>query len=452
MLGKSSNNYISLYAEHMQAKIDLLESKEDVVANLSHSQDNETKWEEIKSKITDAQTIHETDFLALSRNLSKLKEEANIRRSTIYDHDTRLTQLELDNADCLCNNTTIQDYDTRILRLEADNVDNDNAFRAKIQTHTLALSNSITELKIEIATHESSILDHNTRLKQLELDNADCTCNETITQGIDIRILQLEEDTVAIGQEIQALGVKTTQLELVRTESDKIVQTLNSTIEQLDFNIFSNEGKIALEHTKVEHLEFESTMNHVAIQNLNESIVTLGFYRTLDQVVFQNMNTSITNLDLEETLTGADIETLNISITGLEINSTQHRADMQDILTSISEIESNIELNRAFKIMFNDSFTELQVDFSAQTQAINDQIRSLIQTKEDVEENGYSVQNITDMLSVFNTEREMGTAVIDDINEKLSKLALDINATKDLHHHMELRVSYLEGNIPFFIL
>ena len=125
---------------------------------------------------------------------------------------------------------------------------------------------------------------------------------------------------------------------------------------------------------------------------------------------------------------------------------------MQDILTSISEIESNIEFNRAFKIMLNDSFTELQFDFSVQTQAINDQIRSQMQIKEDVEENRYSVQNITDMLSVFNTERETSTAVIDDINERLSKLALVINATDDLHHHLELRVSSLEGNIPFCIL
>ena len=199
----------------MQAKINLLESKQGAVANLSHSQDNETKWEEIKSKIADVQTIHETDFLALSSNLSKLKEKATIHRSTVYDHDTRLTQLELDNVECISNNTIIQDNGTRMHRLEADNVDNDNAFRAKFETNFLALSNNITELKNEMATHESSVLDHSTRLTQLELDNADCTCNETIIQGYDIRIVQLEEDTVAIRQAIQALGVKTTQLELV---------------------------------------------------------------------------------------------------------------------------------------------------------------------------------------------------------------------------------------------
>ena len=347
----------------MQAKIKLLESKQGVVASLSHSQDNETKWEEIKSKIADVQTAYETDFLALSSNLTELKEEATKHKSTIHDHDYRLTQLELDNADCICNSTTIQDYGTRILRLEADNLDNDNIFRAKIETNFLAFSNNITELKNETATRESSILDHDIRLMQLELDNADCTCNYTSVTDYDTRITQLEVANVDNTDVVQILGATTTQLQLERTEDRKNMHTLNMTIEQLALDISSNKDKIIIEQTTVEQLKLERKLDQIAIQNQSESIIKLGD------------------------------------------------------------------------------------DFSSQTQAMNAQNRSLLLIKEDVEKNRYSVQNINDMLAVLDTEMQTAIAATEDNSERMTHLGHQINETNDLHHNLELRVSYLEGKV-----
>ena len=347
----------------MQAKINLLESKQGVEASLSHSQDNETKWEEIKSKIADVQVAYETDFLALSSNLTELKEETTKHKSIIHDHDTRLTQLEFDNAGCICNNTTIQDYGTRILRLEADNVDNDNAFRAKIETNFLAFSNNITELKHEMATRESSILDYDTRLMQLELDNADCTCNYTSINDYDTRINQLEVDYVDTRDVVQILGATTTQLQLERTEDRKNMHTLNITNEQLALDISSNRGKIIIEQTTVEQLKLERKLDQIAIQNQSESIIKLGD------------------------------------------------------------------------------------DFSLQTQAMNAQNRSLLLIKEDVEKNRYSVQNINDLLVVLDTEMQTAIAEIEDNSERMSRQGHQINETNDLYHHLELRVSYLEGKV-----
>ena len=78
-----------------------------------------------------------------------------------------------------------------------------------------------------------------------------------------------------------------------------------------------------------------------------------------------------------------------------------------------------------------------------------EQNKSLWHIKEDVEQNRYSLQNVSDMLSDEGTERQNNTAAI-QVNKRLSQLALDINTTKDLHQNLESRVLYIEGN-TFYI-
>ena len=184
----------------MQAKINLLEAKQGVVSSFSHSQDNKAK---------------------LSINLDELKGEPSNRTSTIYDYDTRLTQLELLMANWSCNDTLLQDFETRILRLEADMDETDDDIQAKIDTYSLAFWNSISELENETAIHNLAIEDHDKILTLLESDMADCSCNKTNMHDYDTRILQLEEDIVDTDGAIQTLELQFYSWDLTRQKTEK---------------------------------------------------------------------------------------------------------------------------------------------------------------------------------------------------------------------------------------
>ena len=78
---------------------------------------------------------------------------------------------------------------------------------------------------------------------------------------------------------------------------------------------------------------------------------------------------------------------------------------------------------------------------------MNEQNRSLAQLRETIEMNNYSIQNISERLSVFDTERQTNIAAIDANSEELLKLGLDINATRNLHNELEAKVWNIEGSV-----
>ena len=70
--------------------------------------------------------------------------------------------------------------------------------QASYETEFLELSHNLTEIKEDQTSHNSTVLDLGTRLKQLESVIDNCTCNATMLQDHDERILQIEESIVDI--------------------------------------------------------------------------------------------------------------------------------------------------------------------------------------------------------------------------------------------------------------
>ena len=62
----------------------------------------------------------------------------------------------------------------------------------------LELSNNFTEMKAEQTSYKSAVIVLDTRLTQLESVINDCTCNSTMLQYHDERIIELEADSAAI--------------------------------------------------------------------------------------------------------------------------------------------------------------------------------------------------------------------------------------------------------------
>ena len=66
------------------------------------------------------------------------------------------------------------------------------------ETHFHEMSNNFTEMKAEQTSYKSAVIVLDTRLKQLESVINECTCNSTMLQYHDERIIELEADIVAI--------------------------------------------------------------------------------------------------------------------------------------------------------------------------------------------------------------------------------------------------------------
>ena len=363
--------YVYIYAENMQAKIDILEAKKGAESSFSHNQNTETKWQQIETKISDVQTKYETNLFTLINNLTRLEGDSTAHHSTVKYHDARLTQLELSQTNCTCNDT---------IRLQA-----------YVQ-----------------------------------------------------RIIQIDEDNAVNGDAIQQLGNITAHIGTVSAECLENMQTINSTMEQLSRDIYANTGKIATEHRKIEQLELERALDRLDIQNHNESITTLEFDSIVYQVAIDNVNKSITNLIIEEASFRADIKRLNISIIRLEQNSAKHQTIFQNISASISNLKTVTLLDRSVAEILNSSTTQLQIDIGMQIKALRDQNRTLINLQEDVEKDRTLIQNMNDRLSVLDAERQTDIITIKANSEAMAQLGRNINATYDLCHILELRVSDLE--------
>ena len=168
------------------------------------------------------------------------------------------------------------------------------------ETAFLELSNNVTEIKTEQYAHKSTILVLDTRLKQLESVIDDGTCNNTMLQDIDVRILQLDA-----------------------TNYSK--------------NITELQNQMSIHNTRITHLEENGQNISDVIYNLGTSIKQIESSRTEDQENIKAINKIIMR----------NITELNLNIANLEMNSTQFKTDIQDLYTNISEIESDEAWNLA---------------------------------------------------------------------------------------------------------
>ena len=183
-------------------------------------------------------------------------------------------------------------------------------------------------------------------------------------------------------------------------------------------------------------------------QNISDSIQTFGstitqieLSRTQDQENINAMNKTIRS----------SIERLILSVADLERNSTDYKHDVHDLYTRISDIESAEARNRALTSTLNNSVTDLQADFSAQMQNMNTRNRSIMHLTETVAINSHSLQNMSDKLSAFDVERKINVAAVEANNERLSQIALNVNATMTLLHNLESNVTYIEGTYVLYI-
>ena len=280
------------------------------------------------------------------------------------------------------------------------------------ETHFHELSNNFTEMKAEQTSYKSAVIVLDTRLKQLESVISECTCNSTTLQYHDERIIELEAGIVAI-DDTMCIDYSKNITELQNQSSIH-----EASITQLEENYQNISDSI---HT------FVSTITQIELS------------RTKDQENINAMNKTIRS----------SIETLILSVADLERNSTHYNNDLQDLYTRISDIESAESWNKALTSTLNNSVTDLQADFSAQMQNMNTRNRSIMHLTETVAINSHSLQNISEKLSAFDVERKINVAAIEAYNERLSQLALNVNATMTLLQNLESNVTYIEGTYVY---
>ena len=294
---------------------------------------------------------------------------------------------------------------TKLNEMERVITDVQTSYENKI----LELSNSITEIKAEQYSHKSTVIVHDTRIKQLQSVIDKCICNVTnvtMLQDLDERILKLEADNVGTDDTIN----------------------VSKNITEVRYQISIHDERITL-------LEEDNLSVSHGIQNLVDRITQIELCRTEDQEDINSMNKSMRS----------NIETLNLSVANIERNISLYNNDIQDLYTSISDIESEEAMNRELTNSLNDSFTDLQANFSDQMQEMNEWNRSIIQMKETVAINSHSIQNISERLSVSDIERRTDIAAIEANSELLSQLGLDVNTTIKLLSNLESHVAYIEG-------
>ena len=150
----------------MQDKTNLLESKQGTLTHPSQNQDIESKWREIESEITAVKAKQDADFLVFSSKLTQLEEETTSHKLVIQDHETRITQLEVDKAGINDTaHTFFQDHDTRINQLEVDRADINDTFQTNIQEHgsrIMQLEAFKTNINDKIQKYSSSELHNDT--------------------------------------------------------------------------------------------------------------------------------------------------------------------------------------------------------------------------------------------------------------------------------------------------
>ena len=278
----------------------------------------------------------------------------------------------------------------------------------------LKLSNNLTEMKGEQTSHKSSVIVLDARLTQLESVIDNCTCNSTMLQDHDERIIELEVEINAI--------------------DDAMCTNYSKNTTKL-------QNQVSVHETSITHLEEN-------YQNINDSIQTLGLTirqleisGTKDKENINAMNKTIRN----------NIETLFLSVADLERNNTHFIYDVQGLYTRVSDIESTEAWHNALTRTLNDSITDLQADFSAQILDMNDRNRSIMHLTETVEMNSRSIQNISDKLSAFNAESKLNYDAMKATSEILSQLGLDVNTTMTLLQSLESNVSRIGGKNNFDI-
>ena len=289
-----------------------------------------------------------------------------------------------------------------------------NFSQTSYETHFHELSNNFTEMKAEQTSYKSAVIVLDSRLQQLESVIDDYTCNSTMLQYHDERILELEADIAAIDD--------TTCINYTKNITELKNQTSihEASITQLEENYQNISDSI---HT------FVSTITQIELS------------RTQDQENINAMNKTIRS----------SIETLILSVADLERNSTDYKNDVQDLYTRISDIELAETWNRALTSTLNNSITDLQADLSAQMQNMNTRNRSIMHLTETVAINSHFLQNMSEKLSAFDVERKINVAAIEANNERLSQIAFYVNASMTLLHNLESNVTYIEGTYVFYI-
>ena len=282
-----------------------------------------------------------------------------------------------------------------------------NFCETSYETHFLEMSNNLTEMKAEQTSYKSTVTALYARLTQMASVINDCTCNSTMLHYHDERIIELEADIVAID---------------------------DTTCFNYSKNITELQNQTSIHEASITHLEEN-------YQNISGSIRTFG--------------TTITQIELSRTKDQENINGMNkairSSVAGLERNSTYYKNDVQDLFTRISDVESAEARNRALTSTLNNSVTDLQADFSAQIQNMNTRNRSIMHLTETVAINSHSLQNMSEKLSAFDVERKINVAAIEANNERLSQLALNVNATMTLLHNLESNVTYIEGTYVYIL-
>ena len=232
--------YIMFNTENMQARIDMLEAKQGAVS--SASQSSASKCQEIESTFINVQTKYETDLLVFSKNLTRLEGDSVSHRSTIEDHNSRLTN-----------------FDTRITQLESDNAKNVNLFQ-----------------HLDAAT------------EQIETAMTDCQGN---IQIINYTMEALSRGIYANEDRIAMEHMKIEQLQLERSVDRVVIQNLNESITQLKLDGILDHVAMHKINTSVTNLDLEGAMFWADIGTLNTSMNRLHQNSAKHQTDIQNLCT-----------------------------------------------------------------------------------------------------------------------------------------------------------------
>ena len=318
--------YIFFDTENMQLKINRLEAKQGAETSLSHSTDKETKWQEIESKIIDVQIKYETDLFAFSNNLTRLEGSSAIRQFTIEDLDVRLTQLELGQTDCVCNDTMdLQAHDTRITQLEADNTGYGDAIqhlsaetaqlgtvRAECQVNTQIINNTMEQLSRDIDANEGRIAMQHTKIGKLELER---TLDRVVIQNLNDSITQLELDSIL---EFQNLRANISKLETVGSLDHAFTETLNSKTTQLQIDIKMQTQAVRDQNLTLIQLQEDMEKDRSLIRNMSGRLSVLDAKRQSDIVAIEANSERLSQLGRDINATNDLHHSLELRVAYLE--------------------------------------------------------------------------------------------------------------------------------------
>ena len=269
----------------MQEKINLLAANQDDVVSPNQSSENETKWEEIDAKITDFQTRYETEFLELSNNLIVLEAEPISRKSADAILDTRLIHLE-----SVIDNYT-QRHGERLIQLETDTFAdatqvsrNITEFQNQISIHKTELldhESRLTQIEVDMTSdntfNDSKMDSFTTRITQLEADNINIT--DSLRKDIRelyTRISEIESDEVLNRALTTTLNNSIAELEVDFIAQMQEIRDQNRSIIQVKENIEINSHSIQNTSDRLSVLDAEIQMNTAEIIANNERLSQIG--------------------------------------------------------------------------------------------------------------------------------------------------------------------------------